>query len=65
VPIKPTEKPTEKPTPSPTPELVIGDGEEHPDLTGVQEEEHDESTVEEPLQGDGPNEGDLDESEVE
>jgi hypothetical protein len=34
-------------------------------LEQVQEEEHDESTVEEPLQGDGENQGDLDPDEVE
>ena len=69
----PTPKPTnppatatpkpDKPTPTPTPVVVTGAPPQQT-LEEVQEEEHDESTVEEPLQGD-VNEGDLDESEVE
>lgn len=66
-PSKPTEKPTQKPDPTPTPDssVVIGDGQDHGDLSQIQEEQHSQETVEEPLQDDGVNEGDLDESAVE
>lgn len=68
-PAPPTNPPataTPKPDPTPTPAgLVIGDGQDHGDLAQIQEEQHSHDTVEEPLQDDGTNEGDLDESAVE
>ncbi len=72
---KPTQKPTEKPTASPSPVPVVTATPKPTNtpkptptpkpLEQVQEEEHSEQTVEESLQGDGLNEGDLDESQVE
>jgi hypothetical protein len=69
-PAPPTNPPataTPKPSPSPAPaaDVVVGDGQDHGDLTQIQEEQHSHDTVEEPLQDDGVNEGDLDESAVE
>ena len=63
-PAPPTVKPA-NPTATPKPTEVPGDGRDYGDLAQIQEEQHDEHTVEEPLQGDGVNEGDLDESAVE
>ena len=60
----PTATPTKKPEATATPVVVTGAPPTQP-LEQVQEEEHDESTVEEPLQGDGENQGDLDPDEVE
>ena len=66
-PTKPPATAAPKPEPSPTPDssVVIGDGQDHGDLSQIQEEQHSQETVEEPLQDDGVNEGDLDESAVE
>jgi hypothetical protein len=64
----PTEKPTAPPatpTPKPHEEVVIGDGQQHGDLAQIQEEQHSEQTVEEPLAEDGENQGDLDPDAVE
>lgn len=61
----PTKPPVTNPPAQPTPELVIGDGQDHTPLDQVQEEQHDDTTVEEPVAQDGLNEGDLDESAVE
>ena len=65
-PAPPSAKPSKKPNPTPTPapSVVVGDGQEHGDLAQIQEEQHSEETVEQPLQGD-TNEGDLDEDAVE
>ena len=60
---KPTEKPTAKPTAKPTTEVVVG--QEQTPLEQVQEEQHDDSTVDDAVAGDGVNEGDLDPDEVE
>lgn len=46
-------------------EVVAGDGEQHSDLNKVQEEQHNSSTVEEPLKDDGVNQGDLDPANIE
>lgn len=46
-------------------QVVAGDGEQHSDLNKVQEEQHNSSTVEEPLKDDGVNQGDLDPANIE
>ena len=58
-----TKKPSQ-PTATPKPTEVPGDGKDHGDLTKIQEEQHSDQTVEQPLQQDD-NVGDLDESAVE
>ena len=64
----PTKKPTQAPatpTPKPQEEVVVGDGQDHGDLAQIQEEQHSDETVEEPLAEDGENQGDLDPDAVE
>ena len=62
---KPTKKPNPTATPKPDSTVVQGDGQDHGDLSKIQEEQHSQQTVEEPLKQEGPNEGDLDEDAVE
>ena len=65
----PVEKPTATPRPTatqaPDSSVVTGDGHDHTPLEQVQQEQHSADTVEEAVQTDGLNEGDLDESAVE
>ncbi len=62
---EPTKKPNPTATPKPDSTVVQGDGQDHGDLSKIQEEQHSSQTVEQSLQGGGTNEGDLDEGAVE
>lgn len=62
---KPTATPKPTATQAPDSSVVTGDGHDHTPLEQVQQEQHSADTVEEPVQTDGLNEGDLDESAVE